>query len=464
MGRSLRSAVAVLLIIVLAIFVLWRYEKLSPLGDVADSLVQKLEQNINQLMQSILPGEEEDDTPPPEDGPAKPTDPGSNFSDYNPTTPVDAALEEAILTGLLAMESDIDLKAYAITKAELATAMANIIYSGPELFYLDSAYSYSIDGSQHIVSLKPVYTHTPAEVATMREAYSAVLAEIVANAPMTGSDFDKILYLHDYFVRNYSYDKTLTIRDAYTFFTQKTGVCQAYMLGLIAAAEAVGLESLPVTSDAMKHAWNLVKIDGAWYHVDLTWDDSNTLPTRISYTYFLQSDAGLSAIDAGKSDDSRHYNWAAAEPALDTTYDQALFRGANTNMVRYNGTYYVAVKDKDAASNVRGTVYCGTDPMVLGELTDIAGGAFSAGAGYYYPDCFCDLFLEDGVLYYHSGNSVGYVDLKADTLQYRVILPDGLVSGESIYGFLGKTGDTLTVVISTSPDSTAYRTAAVVIP
>ncbi len=450
MKRTLRSTLAVMLMLALAVFALWRYEGLAVLADFTDSLA-------NQLGQMISPDEGEGAS-------RAPIDPDSDFSDYNPQAPMNAALEETILAGLFAMQEDINLKSYEITSAELGAAMAKIIYSTPELFYLSASYSYSSDAAQHVVSLKPAYLYTSAEVAVMRAEYQAVLDGIVANAPITGSDFEKILYLHDYFVRNYSYDKSLTIRDAYTFFTQKTGVCQAYMLGLIAAADALGLESLPVTSDAMKHAWNLIKIDGCWYHVDITWDDSNTLPTRMSYRYFLQSDMGLARIDAGKDDASRHHAWTAAVSATDVKYDHALFRTANTGMVCYEGVYYVAVKDSEAASNVRGTIYCGEDPTVLVRLTDITGGVFAAGAGSYYPDCFCDLFLDGSTLYYHSGNSIGYVDLSASSPQYRVIFPRGLAAGESIYGFLGKENQLLTLVVSTAPNADSYRTVAVQIP
>ena len=34
------------------------------------------------------------------------------------------------------------------------------------------------------------------------------------------------------------------------------------------------------------HAWNMVKIGGYWYNVDVTWDDSR----KDRYYYFLKSD------------------------------------------------------------------------------------------------------------------------------------------------------------------------------
>ena len=32
------------------------------------------------------------------------------------------------------------------------------------------------------------------------------------------------------------------------------------------------------------HAWNLVQLDGKWYHVDVTWDEAG------GHLYFLKSD------------------------------------------------------------------------------------------------------------------------------------------------------------------------------
>ena len=38
--------------------------------------------------------------------------------------------------------------------------------------------------------------------------------------------------------------------------------------------------------------WNLVKIEGDWYHIDLTWDDANKseYPDFVRYDYFCVTD------------------------------------------------------------------------------------------------------------------------------------------------------------------------------
>ena len=58
------------------------------------------------------------------------------------------------------------------------------------------------------------------------------------------------------------------------------------------------------------HQWNMVCIDGTWYHVDVTWDD----PTpdqgthgEVSREHFLRSDDSMRALG--------YYGWSAEHEA-----------------------------------------------------------------------------------------------------------------------------------------------------
>ncbi|MBR2312022.1 MAG: hypothetical protein IKA46_01870 [Clostridia bacterium] len=430
MKGFLRSVSALLLIVFFASFCLWRYEKLSLIDDVTSYFGGALDR-FDRLLALAEPKGEEEQEPP-----SGPVDSGGNYTDYNPSANVDADLVEALREGISNIDAVIDLSALSPTKEAVRTAMSAIVYSSPEYFYLQPSYKMTSSSEELVLSITPTYTATKDEVLDMREVYLQKLAEIVAGAPENGTDFDKILYLHDYFVQNYSYDETLTIRDAYTFFTTKKGVCQAYMLGLIAAARELGIESIPVTSDKMKHAWNLVKIDGAWYHVDITWDDSKSYPTLTSYTYFLQSDAGLVAIDATREEADRHREWVTAQAATDTKYDTAVFRKTNTPILNHNGVYYMTVRAEDTVSS-RGAILSGTDITAMTHFLDVKGGYWAAGQGSYYTDCFTGLWLDGQYLYYNSGNSISRVNLSAPATDYRVYLATDLAVGESIYGIIG---------------------------
>ena len=443
-----RCISAVTLLLLLFSFCAWRYERLSLLEGAIDRVNDALHR-VEDLVALTKPDTGEENGDP--DAPTTPFDPNSSFSDFQPSAPVDGNLREVLYDGLLTQQTMIDLSAISPSKDEVSAAMASIIYSSPELFYLKAGYSLSTLGDE-VQSLTPTYTCGSAELTAQRAAYEAALADIVAGAPITGSDFDKLLYLHDYFIENYTYDYSYTIRDAYTFFTQKTGVCQAYMLGLIAAARELGIASKPVTSDVMTHAWNLVLLDGSWYHVDLTWDDSNSLPTATSYTYFLQSDAGLVATDSTRKEADRHRDWSAQEQANNAKYDAAAFRAAITPIVKHGATYYCTAKAPEGASAAaRGVVLSGTDVLHMTVMTEIVGGYWTAGGNRYYTACYADLAVLGDYLYYHSGNSICRIPLSGGTGKTVKLL--SLADTNCIYGFTGVADGALQLLIAPAPNA-----------
>lgn len=114
----------------------------------------------------------------------------------------------------------------------------------------------------------------------------------------TMNDFEKIKYVNDYIVQNTSYssETQTSAHSAYTALMEQKAVCQGYALLAQKMLTELGVESLYVVGEAggVSHAWNLVKVNGAWYHLDSTWNDP--LPDRgqgVRYQYFLTSDTQL---------------------------------------------------------------------------------------------------------------------------------------------------------------------------
>ena len=118
-------------------------------------------------------------------------------------------------------------------------------------------------------------------------------------APMHGlSDIEKLQAAHDFIVLSAEYSKETegSQYSPYTLLTENKGVCQAYALVLYRMLEMLGFEVqyVPGKVGEQLHAWVLVKLDHAWYHIDVTWDDP--LPDRkgeVRYQYFLVSDRKL---------------------------------------------------------------------------------------------------------------------------------------------------------------------------
>jgi len=128
------------------------------------------------------------------------------------------------------------------------------------------------------------YTEGEAIPSTERKAqrlYQAVHS-VMKNCIKEGmSDFEKEVALHDYLVRHCKYSKNVTqtadsdIFRAYGALVNGDAVCNGYAEALQLLFACAGIESKFVigTADGIDHAWNLVKLDDKWYHLDATWND-----------------------------------------------------------------------------------------------------------------------------------------------------------------------------------------------
>ena len=73
--------------------------------------------------------------------------------------------------------------------------------------------------------------------------------------------------------------------------------------------EILGIENTVIVNnkeaeDPAFHIWNYVKYNGGWYHVDVTWNDSDVDSLRNDY--FMLTDEQLKEKTAGSSDAFAH--------------------------------------------------------------------------------------------------------------------------------------------------------------
>lgn len=77
--------------------------------------------------------------------------------------------------------------------------------------------------------------------------------------------------------------------DAYGAIVNGKAVCEGYAEAYQYLLQRLGIECYIVTGTSKKdggaHEWNLLKLDGKYYHTDLTWDDSN-MANKFFHSYF----------------------------------------------------------------------------------------------------------------------------------------------------------------------------------
>jgi len=157
-----------------------------------------------------------------------------------------------------------------------------------------------------VLELEIKHTYSNEEIELINNRVDAVISEKINNNMST---IDKIKVIHDYIINNTEYDtlKSNNIKDttyrsntAYGVLLEGHGICSGYSDTMKIFLDKLNIVNYKVSND--QHIWNLVLLDGEWFHLDLTWDDpiSNKNITRDNY--FMINNKTLNLLD-----DDVHY-------------------------------------------------------------------------------------------------------------------------------------------------------------
>ena len=215
-------------------------------------------------------------------------------------------LTETLYEGCYAHVETINVSAFGLTTSDFRTFYYQFCMLYPELL-LDTSWSWSIrdDIVQYI---RPTYFFSAEDTPSQRQALQSSFTFYANKAKELHTEpLDQLLYIHDALILLCAYDtavaeKTgdLTWEEALSFhcyglFSAKKAVCQGYAQAFLGIARELGFEVSYCYNSG--HIWNYIKLNGDWYHLDTTWDDSLVLgadvPNRASHDYFLCPDSAM---------------------------------------------------------------------------------------------------------------------------------------------------------------------------
>lgn len=151
---------------------------------------------------------------------------------------------------------------------------------------------------------------------------SARIKQVMAVIVKPGMSEDrKVKNIHDWVVKNVKYDETIRERSAYAGFFRGKTVCQGYSLMMYKMLKTAGVYNRIIVNQ--KHAWNVVRINNRFYHLDATWDDPtpDRGPNYVRYDYFNLSESELHAKESEEKDKIGYHNWNPKTlPAANTHY------------------------------------------------------------------------------------------------------------------------------------------------
>ena len=235
-------------------------------------------------------------------------------------------------------EEDIDLYSYIenelingnvefvlknVSGEDVFDVYKDVLGNHPELFWLGVGYSYETVTSRQKTTVTFECVHTDLEgLNEKKAAFESVVNSIVSEAEKRGSDYEKVLYVHDYIIDNTDYDQRIydllvsddspkTVYDAssaYGCLVNHSAICSGYAAAFQYIMQRLGIECGRVTGKKIgegPHEWNYVFLDDAYYYIDVTWDDPVIDGTGGNKTYQFFCITTDELLETHEIDDNR---------------------------------------------------------------------------------------------------------------------------------------------------------------
>lgn len=196
--------------------------------------------------------------------------------------------------------SELEFSALKAVTDDLSRAYWAFDHDNPHFLWLGSGYQMRFsktDGRRDVVSASILFGREPGSVPQTK--FDSVANEVVSQAAEEPTDYDKLMFIHDWIVENTVYNNTGALYESEADGPVVYGeaVCEGYSKAFMYFAQSLEIECICVIGKANdeEHMWNMVNLYGSWYHVDVTWDDPKTSDGSnvLRHNYFLLSDSDI---------------------------------------------------------------------------------------------------------------------------------------------------------------------------
>lgn len=216
-------------------------------------------------------------------------------------------------------ESNIDIAEYKLSDEALGTVMTLLKYENPQLFNIDGSATGTGSPSAHTwLTVNPRYTRNAAQTKSIGEQLENAAAPIIEEALKETDEFKRVKVLHDSIVNmtTYTLNGPIYKSEADGPLVNGRALCEGYSKAFAYLCQSVGVPCICIVGagNGENHMWNMARIDGKWYHVDVTWDDPVGSSPVLRHDYFCVSTATI------RKDHS--ISNPAAIPDADEDYDE----------------------------------------------------------------------------------------------------------------------------------------------
>lgn len=214
---------------------------------------------------------------------------------YNHMNKQQQAVYHAMKTGIQSLAPSFPCP--RIEGKELTDVFLKLRLDCPEIFFV-SGFHFRYYPDSANVELSPEYLFDKNKIKDHQKAMKARVEKLVRPA-VTMAELEKEQYVHDFICQNVHYDK---LKKSYSHeilgpLGQGVGVCEGIAKTVKILCDQLGIWCIVVISEAnpeknikYRHAWNIVKIGGTYYHLDATFDNTLSHMGPVRYDYFNLDD------------------------------------------------------------------------------------------------------------------------------------------------------------------------------
>ena len=324
-------------------------------------------------------------------------------------------LETTIINGLKAKKESINISSYKISHENISAIYYGIINNHPELFYVSSGIGYSYGSNGYVTEISPGYYDYSDSDITLFNSKAAKVLNLVEDG---WTDFQKVLFIHDYMATHCEYDQTYSKYNAYNNIVEGSSVCQGYALAFKYYMNELSIPCEMITSDAGNHAWNAVKVDGNYYYIDVTHDDPLLYTPDVNYCrhdFFLltteemqSTNSAHATADWVKGDQSDAYNTIVTGPSRLNGDTSFIYQAENAIIQNGSNLYYSAISNKtttlkkyDVSTKKSSTLYSFTD-------------TWYAEGGSYFTSAFSTTLYLEPYFYINGAKKIYRIDLNGN--------------------------------------------------
>ncbi len=193
--------------------------------------------------------------------------------------------KQVVIADTLMTESDVRLTIKALTD------------DNPQIFWLSTTFGYLLNKNENYTAVQLYSKVSPDTLADSITKLKTTVNSFLETLRDNMSPYELELLIHDYILATCSYDKTVEVDDsglpqeltnsfdAYGALVCQKAVCEGYARAFQLLCNSAGIKCLNIIGESQGelHMWNAVELDGDYYYVDITWDDSDDKALKYDY-------------------------------------------------------------------------------------------------------------------------------------------------------------------------------------